>query len=272
MFSHISQRIHSFGPGIIPYLEAEWEQSVSNIVQSRIEQLIHGIHFEQVYTELGRWQKDGGSDLLRAWLTIDRLQYPDLDEEEVHNKIGLIRKDIWIELSENLTALEQVRLFNHIFFQIHNFSGNKEDYHALENSFLCKVLDRRKGNPLSISLLYMLIAQSLDIPIAGINLPSHFILAYTRHDILSDDRKPAGGQVLFYINAYSGGAVFSYDDLEIFLAQQGLEPNPAFTEPCRNSDIIFRMLNNLHVAYNKHGMSSRVKEIEQLRKLFGTAS
>jgi regulator of sirC expression with transglutaminase-like and TPR domain len=264
IFSDISQNIFSFGIDIVPFLEHAWENQHQPEMQKRIETLIHQIQYDQVCKDLFNWTADQGKDLLRGSLIIARYQYPDLIEEEVEYEISRIRKDVWIELNDNLTALEQIRVFNYVFYEVHGFAGNTTNYHASQNSFLNKVLETRKGNPLSISIIYMLVAQSLDIPIHGINLPEHFVLAYTGNTINPDTLEYSSNNVLFYINAFSRGMVFSYKDVEVFLKQLNQESKPEYFLPCTNIDIIKRMLNNLINAYKKAGEEGKVKEIQYL--------
>lgn len=271
IFLEISRKIHSFGPGIIPFLENEWEKNHDIAVQDRIETLIHQIHFDHIKDEFGKWVAGGCRDLLQACIIIARYQYPQLHEEDIHNNIGRIRKDIWLEMNENLTALEQIKVFNHIFYDIHGFNGNRKNYHDPANSFINKVLETRTGNPLSLSVVYMIIAQSLDIPVFGINLPEHFVLAYTTSGPDPEGTEPAiRQQVLFYINAFSGGAVFSYQEVSDFVARMGHEPVSVFFNPCSNEDIVRRMLNNLVNAFTREGQADKAGEMEMLRDILNS--
>lgn len=267
VYFEISKKIHSFGPKIIPFLECEWDNTYDELIRARIESIIHDIHFNSVKEELRGWIVDGCKDLLSACITIARYHDPHLSEGKIHRDISLVRKDIWLEISDDLTALEQIRVFNHVFYGTHGFSGNTKQYHASDNSLIHKVLELRKGNPLSIGILYMLIAQSLDIPVFGVNLPEHFLLVYadTRIDA---DREWGNQEGLFYINAFSRGTTYSREEVVRFIEHLGHEPNPSFFKPCRNEDIIRRLLNNLIFAYRREGEDYRVHDIKSLQGLF----
>ncbi len=267
VFDEISSQIHSFGPEVIPFLEAHGESIVDDLAQRRIERLIHEINYKEIHKELEAWVRGGCVELLPACILIARYRYPDILEDEVFREINKIRKEIWLELNENLTALEQVRVFNHVFYSINGFGGNLDNYHSPGNSYINKVLETRKGNPLSIGIIYMHIAQSLDMPVFGINLPEHFVLAYTGTEPDPNTLEKNKQVVLFYINAFSKGAVFSRQDVELFLKQLNLPLNPEFFLPCRNRDIIKRMLNNLVNAYEKEGEIERADEMMRLRKV-----
>ncbi len=268
IFSQIVQNIEAFGPEIIPFLEHAWEQQPNTFIQKRLENIIHSIQFSRVCTELELWIQNGATNLLEGCLILARYQYPNLQDHEIEYELARIRKDIWLELNDNLTALEQIKVFNYVFYEVHNFRANVEQYHAPENSYINKVLESRAGNPLSLSIIYMLVAQSLDLPVKGINLPEHFVLAYTGSSIDPDTLQYKGNNVLFYINVFSKGNVFSSKDIESFLKQLKRELKPVYYLPCNNTDIIKRMLNNLLNAYQKTQDHEKFEEIKQLSDLF----
>lgn len=268
IFRDISANIHNFGPDIIPFLEYAWQSHHLPDIQQRIETLIHQIRFDDICKELSRWIEQGGTNLLEGCTIVARYHYPEIRTHDLEYELGKIRKDIWMELNENLTALEQIRVFNYVFYEMHGFHGNITNYHAPLNSFLNKVLENKMGNPLSLGIVYMLVAQSLDMPVKGINLPEHFVLAWTGTSLNPDTLEVSPDNVLFYINAFSRGNIFAIKDIEVFLKQLKQEPRPEFFNPCSNLDIILRMLNNLMIAYQKISDTPRFLEIQHLTTLF----
>jgi len=267
VFNQIRTKILSIGDKVIPFLEEAWEnQELGLLYQSRIENIIHKIQFDSVYHALYKWANDGGEDLLEGVLIVNRYQYPDIDEEDIRSKIGALRQDIWIELNNNLTAFEEIRVFNYILFELHGFSGNKKNYHSPQNSYLNSVLETKKGNPLSLAILYCILGQQLDVPIYGVNLPSHFVLAYRDKNKILDfvDPDQENDGVLFYINPFSRGTIFNRTEIEQFLEQLKLEPKSTFFEPCNNIDIVKRIIANLIYSYEKLGYPEKVDELREL--------
>lgn len=271
VFNQVRTRLLSLGETIIPSLEDAWESQILGVLfQNRIEQLIHEIQFDVTCNSLKEWGRDGGTSLLEGALIISRYQYPDLDEEKVLKSLEQIQQDVWLELNTNLTAFEQVKVINHILFEIHGFSGNTKNYNSPENSFLNIVLETKKGNPLSLSLIYSIIAQNLDLPIYGVNLPRHFILAYLDRFSLYKTNDIYTTDVLFYINPFSRGTVFSKKEIDYFLKQLKLEPDTKFYSPCTNVEIIIRALNNLEHSYKKLGNEEKEFEISTLSEVLGS--
>jgi regulator of sirC expression with transglutaminase-like and TPR domain len=124
-------------------------------------------------------------------------------------------------------------------------------------------LETKKGSQTSLAIIYSIIAQKLDIPVYGVNLPQHFILAYV--DETRQSEFESG--ILFYINAFNKGFIFGRRDVDMFLKQLNLNPDKQFYEPCSNTDIIKRVLRNLISAYEHLGSSEKVTELNDLLKI-----
>lgn len=264
VYKQIKDKLLSLGTDAIPMLESAWENSFDSILQQRIEGIIHTIQFDNMRRSLREWSLPEQQDLLTGALLVARYQYPDIDEAHIRRHIEQIKQDIWLELNNNLTALEKVRVINHILFDVHGFSANTTNYHAPQNSYINNVLESKKGNPVSLSIIYAVIAQDLRIPIYGVNLPEHFILSYVDNSPGFSLDSDNTDRVLFYINPFSRGAPVNKKEIEAFLRQQRLEPKPEFFTPCSNLMIIRRLLNNLIFSYEKLGYPSKVDELRQL--------
>ena len=202
---------------------------------------------------------------LEGALIISRYRYPDMDEQKVKSRLAAIRQDIWLELNDNLTAFEKVRVFNHIFFQTHGYRGNKRNYHAPQNSYINEVLDSKKGNPLSLAIIYQVLAEELDLPLRGVNLPNHFVLAWTDTTGVSPGLLGHKG-VLFYVNAFSQGDILGKNEIHEFLKKLNLPAQDSFFEPCGNIDMVRRLLNNLLHSYQKQQDPDLA---EHMRRLIG---
>ena len=269
VFQQVREKLLSIGDKVIPVLENVWEQSFDTSMQIRIEEIIHHIQFNSTVHALKEWALSEEQNLFTGSLLIAKYQYPDLNEQKLKKYIQQIRQDVWLELNEKLTALEQVKIINHILFEVHNFSGNTKNYHAPQNSYINNVLESKKGNPLSLSLIYLIIAQDLKIPIYGVNLPEHFVLCYKDvHQLMTvktkRDAEMIEEGILFYINPFSRGAVFGKKQLEIYLKKMNLEPQPQFYQPCNNLEMIKRLLRNLIFSYKKSGYAEKQEEIQKL--------
>ncbi len=264
IYNAVSQTLFDKGIEIVPELEKAWETSSASSVQDRLENIIHKIQLNHIHTSLSIWIKNGASDLLEGSFIVAKYQYPDLGFYELTQEVDKLRHDIWLELNDNLTALEKVRVINHILFDIHKFTGNNSNYYSPQNSFINQVLQSKKGNPISLSIIYAVVAQKLGLPIYGVNLPKNFILAYKDeyHQLF-----PSGDEVLFYINPFNKGAVLGKKEIDTFLKQQNLNQDESFYKPCSNIEILQRVILNLIYSYEKLGYETKVKDLNSMLKV-----
>jgi regulator of sirC expression with transglutaminase-like and TPR domain len=263
----VSKKLLGLPADEVPRLESVWESIKDQSQQSQLLDLIHRIQFYHVYHGLANWLETGAHDLLDGLLWVARYRYPNLTREEILQEVETIRTDVWIALDENPTIIEKIRTLNRIFYDKHGYSGNAKHYANPENSFINEVIRTKKGNPISMACLYSLVAQRLNMPVFGVNLPQHFVLAYLddseEFTLLKNSEKP----VLFYINAFNNGVVFSRMEIDQFLTLLKLNSKEHFYKPCSNAEIIARFLNNLLNFYQENDQS-RVNELELLRLLF----
>ena len=270
VYEHVHDQLKSFGSEAIPYLEESWEYMTYGLLfQNRVENLIHEIQVETIRETMKDWIHSEEKDLLEGALIVARFQYPGLDTDRVKAEIERIRRAIWIEMNPNQTSSEKIRTFNQVFFGVNRFEGDSTNYHSPLNSLVNTVMETKKGNPLTLSLIYSVIAQSLNLPVYGVNLPNHFLLAYMdEHFINATTGKDSPYGVLFYINPFSKGSILQESDIEQFIAKIKLKEQRSFFEPCPNTQIIKRMITNLITAFQKNGNAQKVNELMAMRNLF----
>ena len=261
-FEKIRSKICAYGTDAIPVLETSWEQSFDPFLQERIVDIIHKIQLDDLFAGISSWAQLGSQDLIKGFMLAARFQYPDLDAGKIFKEVGQIVQDVWLELNNNLTALEKIKVVNHILFDVHKFKGNKSDMKSPDNLFLNMLLETKKGNPLSLGILYIIIAGSLKLPVYGVDLPNHFILAYM--DEYDPDAPGPDAHALFYINPFNRGALFTHNEIEAYVKQMGLQRNPGFFEPCNNVVIMRRVFGELIELHEQQGNSEKAEELKRL--------
>ncbi|RED92645.1 transglutaminase-like domain-containing protein [Marinoscillum furvescens] len=248
--THVEQKLMELGTGVIPLLEEEWESAFNPLKQRRIEDLIHMLQFELFQERLEDWKTNRSEDLLEGMWLIATYQYPDLDLDDLRQQIHQLYVEVWRELREDLLPYDQVRIINSVLFNGLKFRANTKNFHSPANSMINAVLESKKGNPISLCAVYMLIAQKLELPIYGVNLPNLFILMYE------------GTESTFYINAFNKGLIFTKQDIDNYLEHLNIPPQDYFYEPCSNEDIILRCLRNLVVSFEKLGDYHKSDELK----------
>ena len=260
IYSHIEEKVVNIGISAIPFLETAYKKSSDGLSNNRISTLLNKINFNKASIALQSWKNDSSQNLIDAAIILTEFHYPNYDETLIRDQIKKIKQDVWLELNEEFTALEKIHILNHVFFNIYNFKGNKTNLSHPQNSLIKDLIENKQGNSVILSILYLDIAQSLKLPVYGVNLPENFILAYLNFKHINSDSKP-----LFYINPFNEGTIFTKDDIEIFIKQLDLDYEKKFFEPCDNQSILRRLMAEL---INSYDLSGDFNKNNQLKKLY----
>ena len=254
ILQNVEGKLISMGSAVIPLLESEWERSFNPVVQRRIEDLIHTLQFDFLREGLIKWDKKKKPDLLEGMWLVATYQYPDLDLKKLKQDLEQIFYEAWLEFKPDAHPYDQIKILNSVLFSKLKFSANTKNFHSPGNSMLNIVLESKRGNPISLSVVYMLVARKLKIPVYGVNLPNIFILTYKSKELQ------------FYINPFNRGLIFSKEDIDNYIGHLNLNPVETYYQPCTNQEIIQRVIRNLMVAYENIGDHSRVDELKILLK------
>lgn len=257
IFFQIREKIMSYGTEVVPFLEDAWENKDFGVqFQERIENIIHDIQFKDVKLGLKIWIEGGGKDLLKGVLLVNKHQYPELDVMKVRTQLFDIANTIKTSFHENMSAQQKVSAINRGIYAHFGFKGDNETYYSPKNSILSDVLDRKKGNPLLLSILYIEVAKFLELNVVGINLPRHFVVAVK------------SSKIEFYLSPFNRGTVLLKMDLVSYLSRLNLPKEDSFLEECSNIDIVKRVLLNLINSYLKEKNKEKEAEISELYELF----
>ncbi len=252
ILNHVEKKIISLGETIIPFLESEWENNFNPVVQKRLEDLIHTLQFDNLVERLVSWKTDGSKDLLEGMWLVATYQYPDLELSKLKKELEQIYYEAWLEFRDEAHPFDQIKILNSVIFSKLKFGANTKNFHSPGNSMINVVLENRKGNPITLCVIYLFVAQKLKLPVYGVNLPNLFILTYK-----SDETQ-------FYINAFNRGLIFTKEDIDNYISHLNLTPMDIFYQPCSNLDVIKRVLRNLIVSFEKIGDTVKLDEIRRL--------
>ena len=259
VFDTVSDRLIELGEEVVIPLERRWEVTLKTELQEKIENVIKQIQFNTLQRGMDLWKSTGGTDLLYGAYLVARFQYPDLGYDTLNEMIEKIKRDIWLELNNELTALEKVKVINYFMYDIHKFDKSLKKAHTPQLYLINHVIDTFKGSPILLGLIYTELARRLNLPIYGVNLPRNFVLCYYDQDFHDD---PNG--ILFYINPSDNGAVLGLKELKYFLSQLKIEEKESYFKPCSNIDIVDRLVINLQYAYDRSGHPDKAQALKRL--------
>ncbi|MBQ4407854.1 MAG: transglutaminase family protein [Bacteroidales bacterium] len=244
VYKAVRKKILAEGANILPDLTKAWQDAKATgnggaLLMSRFEALVPMLQNNLVVSQIEQWTSKPDDLRQIAWL-VSRLDDFTLDREVFDDGLDSFKAMFPAYNPANFTPLEQVRMFNNVFFNQMGFRPvTNNDYYNPQNCIPYKVMLNKVGNPVSLALIYMILADELGMPVYGVNLPKNFILAY------SEDQRRAS----FYINPMSMGVMFEKSEIDRFLQEIKLKPEQQFYAPCDALTIVKRLLCRLELSY-----------------------
>ncbi len=140
---------------------------------------------------------------------------------------------------------------NYFLFTDLGFMGNEKDYSDPDNSYLNRVMDRRTGNPISLSIVYLAVARRLRLPVTGIGMPGHFICRF----------QTSRGEV--FIDPFRKGKLMTKGDCIKFLIQSGHAFHDGFLASVTPRRMLLRVCSNLHHIYNSLNLAEETMRFQR---------
>ncbi len=263
VYSAVSDKIISFGKAIIPNLEDLWENTTDQELQERIELLIHRLHFRDLTEDFTNWA-NGDADLLQGALLVSKYHYPDLNPTTVMQDIEKLRRNIWLELNNYLTALEQVNVISSILYNYNKQIGVEFAYNNPDDYLINKALESKKGNAVSNGLIYLVLCELLDIPVKAVNIPRQFILAYfdPQYDIVNPVGH-ASEKINFYVDPMNGH-MYTQKDVDNYFKRIAVTPTASYFRQLSNKKIIQFLLEELSKCFDNENNRYKMNELLSL--------
>lgn len=206
VFNSVCHRFLEIGIEANGILEDAWSLTLNSDYQKKIEYILEQISQKHAKELTESWIKNNPNDILEGYLAFSKFQYHNLDVDLINQQIDNITKNIWLEINNQLTSLEKIRIINHIIFQIQKYKPIESTPNISKYFYINQLLETKSYTSSSISLLYLIIAQKLNIPIYGVIFKDILLLCYLDHEPLNiEDIKETN--VLFYIDAFHNGNV-----------------------------------------------------------------
>lgn len=266
VFEAVSDKIVDYGKPIIPNLEHLWETTPEEHTQERIELLIHRLHYRDLTEDFRQWNVSGHHDLMLGALLVAKFQYPDLTAAPVMLEIEKIRRNIWLELNNYLTPLEQINIVTSILYSYYGLKGGETNYSEPNEFLLHKTLETKRGNQIGNGVLYLLLCELLDIPVRAIYLPKQFVIAYFKPGYSEENLPDPYHKIEFFIDP-SSGQVFTHQDVESYLKRLAVHPVNAYFKPQLNKQVIVQLLEEFSKCFDNDKQVHKQRELLQLVSL-----
>ncbi len=251
----VQERLAELDDNSIPILDEIREEINDVSIRSRLTQLIHHITYPSYEQEFIEYLEKGihsVPDLEKGQLLLSRFENPTLRTDLYQRQLDKMAARVEPAIRTALSSREQMEIFTAYFFEKEYFKGARNDYSHPDNSYLHKVLQRRRGIPISLSMVMMFVAFRLELPLSGINMPKHFLLKYE-----TDNES-------ILLDPFNYGRIVSMDQCAYFLRSNGITPDPSHFEKAGERDILVRTIRNLISSFEERGEEQNVTELKRL--------
>lgn len=195
-------------------------------------------------------------DLFELSLQICRVVDPQLDIDTYRRILLEITSLVKIKLMPENNTYDIINILNAVLFDSLGFDGNKDDYYNVENSYMNFVLEKRKGIPISLSVLYQKIASGVGLKLLPVAMPGHFLLKFSM-----PSRE-------LFIDPFNRGEILLEDGCQERLEQvyqEVIEFKMEFLSAVSNRDVVLRMLVNLKRIYRQQDQAKLLLKILERR-------
>lgn len=252
VYKSVRQQLLSFGPVVRDWLRP---YLISNepVLRRRATQITDQIGRQMADTRFLSFCLKSGEDLdleHGAWL-LAQTRYPDINVEAYRALLD----EFAYQLHERVVLAHGARgvlsAINEHLFEKLGFTGNEENYYDPDNTYFNKVIDLRKGNPVSLCLLYMLVARRLHLPVVGIGLPGHFVC---RFQTSCEE---------IYIDCFNQGRFMTRADCIHYLVRGKYNLHEEYLVPLTPRRMLMRMCGNLHRSYFHLEQAEEAKRVHR---------
>ncbi len=202
-------------------------------------------------------QEDATIPLFEAALTIAQDAYPHIDLAAVQIEVDTLASKLQQRLPPDCSALQKLRMLNHYFYRELGFACNTNHYTDPDNSYLHQVIQRRRGIPISLAVVYMELAENIGLTIQGIAFPGHFLMRFS---------VPSGAIIIDPLNGESLSREILEERLIPYLDHRDYSneiPLATYLQAASARSILIRMLHNLKAVFLDTQDWSRVMDVNE---------
>lgn len=251
----VEGRLYELGEQVVPLLDEHKQDLKKEGDIERVNGIIHSITFGNLESDFYDLIERGVDDLKQLeeiiWL-MTRFRDPTFRPQNYKNYLDNVALALRDEVNYTLDDRKKMRKVLRYIFHDMGYRGDIENYYHPDNSYLNSVITRKKGIPISLSLIIMFVGRRLDLPFYGINMPIHFMVNYD------------SGQHSLLIDAFDGGTVVTYNQCYNFLKKNGVKPKAEHFEKASPKMILTRYLRNLINSYTRNEDEERAEQLQNL--------
>ena len=247
----VKKEILTLGERVLPFLEELRAKSEPSLA-ARVDAMTVALRLRRLKTDFAALAADAQTDLEKGAFLLCRFAYPGVDYSVYSGWLDRVAAKIQDDLPSDADAAQTFQKVNGHLFRAMGFAGNEARYYDPDNSFLHRVIETRRGIPVTLAVLYLLVAGRLKLPVFGVGTPGHFLVGF----------RP--GPYACYLDPFHRGRLLDLGEVRRMLVRSGYEYRPEFIEPCSPREILVRMMRNLIAVYQRSSLSERAESLASL--------
>ena len=237
---------NKLGPAAAPFLQ-DIVRGSNRVLARHAAWFLEELKFSDPVAEFRGFIRSLNYELESGALLLARTVTPELDAGDCCGQLDAIAARCRELIVEPSSAREKCRVLNRVLFHEWGFHGNVEHYTDPRNSFLDQVLERRTGIPLSLSIVYLLVAERLSLELEPVGLPGHFIVGCFADDLA------------FFIDPFDRGVFRDAEEIFALLRANNITPKASDLAPTPVREVLCRSCRNLVNHYTAAGETERAK-------------
>lgn len=247
----VKEKLKEMGPHSISALR-QFTQAKNSDIQKKLVPIFLDLERKELEEQFTRYLTETTTiNLEEGAFLLAKSRYPDIQIEKYRSFLDQSAEKIKESILHNEPPSAIIQKFNQYLFSELGFQGNSSNYHDPENSYLNRVIDKKKGIPISLSSIYLFLARRIDLPIVGIAMPLHFLVAFGE------------GKNQLLIDPFHQGKILKPEDCIQFLNQSGISFQASFLEPVSDREILSRMLKNLQTIHSQTNAKPDLQRINR---------
>ena len=246
----VRDRFRQLGPSVLPYLR-DVLPSLEDSYRTLLGEVIHTLHFAQIERDWQHVMQHAEADLEQGSFLLARYRFADLEVAPYHTMLDQFAERIRSRVQQ-ASGVQRAFVLGEFLWEELGFRGNTQHYYDPNNSYLNCVLDTRRGIPVSLSVVYLLLGQRLGLPVYGVNMPAHFLIKY------EDGRQEV------FLDLFNGGTPFLKEDGLRFLLKAGIKPRDAYFMAADTQTILLRMVRNLLAIAHEANQDQALLDLKRL--------
>lgn len=252
IYSVAKEHLLLAGERVLPFLE-DYLEADDSLMQRRIREIYETISLSTFKEQLRSFCEKHASDLdlEEGSFLIAKHAYPNVDMHIYSDLLNFFAAEFQSRIDPSDSPVEIATKIGNYFSHEKGFLGNEADYYNTDNHYINKVIETKKGVPITLSVIYMLTLRRLNLPVQGIGMPGHFIV---RYDF---------GSKFLFADPFHGGNILSLEDCKNSLVKLGYLFKDEYLEPVTNRQILERMIRNLVLVFEKQNQSIKMQALLQ---------